>query len=56
MKLNGTNCGDIHANRDTNFKYYNIVVNKKIQDFDINTLYLYGTAGHCSPVPPIFGF
>jgi len=55
MKLNGTNCGDIHVKRDTNFKYCNIV-NKKIQDFDFNPFYLYGTAGHCSPVPSIFGF
>jgi len=56
VKLNGTDYGDIHVKRDTNFKYCNIVLNKKIQDFDINPFYLYGTAGHCSPVPPVFGF
>jgi hypothetical protein len=55
-KLNGTNCGDIHVKRDTSFKYCNIVLYEKIQDFDFNPFYLYGTAGHCSPVPPIFGF
>jgi hypothetical protein len=56
MKLNGTNSGDIHVKRDTDYKYCNIVVNKKKHVFDFNPFYLYGTAGHYSPVPPIFGF
>jgi hypothetical protein len=60
MKLNGTNCGDSHVMRDTNFKYCNIVVNKKIEDFDMNPVYmylsLYGNAGICSPMPPFIEF